>query len=197
VAGSDVAQLYLGDPAAAGEPPRQLVGYQRVTLAPGQSTQVTLDVTPRDTWWWDQPAGGWSQTAGAYQVYVGDSSALANLPLHGSFTMTSTPAARQAVVTAPHTIAAGKSVTVQVKLTASGNQTLNGVTFGLQAPQGWTVTPDGPTVFGTVSPDESPIVSFTVQPPSWAPEASSVLYATVGLGGQAQRQNGATVNVTG
>jgi beta-glucosidase len=196
-AGSDVAQLYLGDPAAAGEPPRQLVDYQRVTLAPGQSTQVTFDVTPRDTWWWDQPAGGWSQTAGAYQVYVGDSSALANLPLHGSFTMTSTPAARQAVVTAPRTIEAGKSVTVQVKLTSSGNETLHGVTFGLKAPQGWTVTPQGPTVFGAVAPDESPVVSFTVQPPSWAPDASSVLYATIGLGGQAQRQNGATVTVTG
>jgi beta-glucosidase len=196
-AGSDVAQLYLGDPAGAGEPPRQLVGYQRVTLAPGQSTQVTFDVTPRDTWWWDQAGGGWSQTAGTYQVYVGDSSALANLPLQGSFDMTSTPAARQAVVTAPHTIEAGQPVTVQVKLTASGNETLHGVTFGLQAPQGWTVTPAGPTVFGTVTPSESPVVSYTVQPPSWAPAASSVLYATIGLGGQAQRQDGTTVTVTG
>ena len=33
VAGADVAQLYLGDPAAAGEPPRQLKGFQKVTLA--------------------------------------------------------------------------------------------------------------------------------------------------------------------
>jgi beta-glucosidase len=39
-AGTDVAQLYLGDPAAAGEPPRQLKGFQRVTLNPGQSTQT-------------------------------------------------------------------------------------------------------------------------------------------------------------
>jgi beta-glucosidase len=196
-AGSDVAQLYLSDPAGSGEPPRQLVGYQRVTLAPGQSTQVTFDVTPRDTWWWDQAGGGWSQTAGTYQVSVGDSSALANLPLQGSFDMTSTPAARQVVVTAPHTVKAGQPVTVQVKLTASGNETLHGVTFGLRVPQGWTATPAGPTVFGTVTPDESPVVSYTVQPPSWAPAASSVLYATVGLGGQAQRQNGATVTVTG
>jgi beta-glucosidase len=30
VAGSDVAQLYVGDPAAAGEPPRQLKGFKRV-----------------------------------------------------------------------------------------------------------------------------------------------------------------------
>ena len=36
-AGADVAQLYLGDPASTGEPARQLEGFQRVMLAPGQS----------------------------------------------------------------------------------------------------------------------------------------------------------------
>src|SRR6202522_592461 len=40
VTGSDVAQLYLNDPAAAGEPPRQLKGFQEVTLKPGQPTTV-------------------------------------------------------------------------------------------------------------------------------------------------------------
>ncbi len=194
--GTDVAQLYLGDPAASGEPPRQLVGFQRVTLAPGQSTQVTFPITPRDTWWWDQAAGGWSQTAGSYQVYVGDSSALANLPLHGSFTMSTTPGARQAVVTAPRAVKAGQPATVQVKLTTSGQEVLHGVTFSLAAPQGWTVIPNGPTTFGTVSPAQAPVVTFTVRPPSWAPATSSVLYGTVGLGGQAQRQNGVTVTVT-
>jgi beta-glucosidase len=196
VAGSDVAQLYLGDPPGAGEPPRQLAGFQRVTLGPGQSTQVTFDVTPRDTWWWDQAAGGWSQTAGTYRVYAGDSSAPANLPLHATFTMTATPAARQAVVTAPARTGAGKQVSVQVKLTAAGDETLHNVKFSLRAPQGWTVKPAGSPVFATVTPDEAPIVTFKVTVPSWAPATSSVLYATVGLGGQAQRQGGATVTVT-
>jgi beta-glucosidase len=58
-AGSDVAQAYLGDPASSGEPPRQLAGFRRVTLGPGQSARVSFTVTPRDTWWWDQAAGGW------------------------------------------------------------------------------------------------------------------------------------------
>ena len=35
VEGADVAQLYLGDPAVAGEPPRQLKGIQKVRLRPG------------------------------------------------------------------------------------------------------------------------------------------------------------------
>jgi beta-glucosidase len=194
-AGTDVAQLYLGDPAAAGEPPLQLKGFQRVSLNPGQSTQVTFSLPPSATWWWDQSAGGWTQSAGTYQVYVGDSSAQANLPLHGTFTVTATPAARQAVVTAPSRLTPGKPVTVSVQLTASGNQTLHGVRFALQAPQGWIVTPQGSPVIGTVTPSQAPVVKFTVQPPLYAPNTSPVLYATVGLGGSAVRQGGATVTV--
>ena len=41
-AGSDVAQLYLGDPPATGEPPRELEGFQRVSLAPGASARVSF-----------------------------------------------------------------------------------------------------------------------------------------------------------
>ena len=47
VAGSDVAQLYLSDPAAATEPPRQLKGFQKVTLRPGQSATVRFNEPPR------------------------------------------------------------------------------------------------------------------------------------------------------
>ena len=35
-------QAYIGDPAAAGEPPEQLKGFERVTLAPGQSAYVDI-----------------------------------------------------------------------------------------------------------------------------------------------------------
>jgi beta-glucosidase len=85
VAGSDVAQLYLGDPAVAGEPPRQLKGFGRVTLNPGRSTTVTFNLTRRDLSYWSTSANNWVVPEGRFQVYVGDSSALANLPLQGSF----------------------------------------------------------------------------------------------------------------
>jgi beta-glucosidase len=85
VAGSDVAQLYLGDPAVAGEPPRQLKGFQRVTLAAGQSSTVTFTLDRHDLSYWKTSANNWVLANGTFNVYVGDSSALANLPLQGSF----------------------------------------------------------------------------------------------------------------
>jgi beta-glucosidase len=88
VTGSDVVQLYLGDPAVSGEPPRQLKGFQKVTLRPGQSATLTFTLDGHDLSYWSQPANGWVVPAGSFQVQVGDSSALAGLPLHGGFTVT-------------------------------------------------------------------------------------------------------------
>jgi beta-glucosidase len=81
-----VAQVYLGDPPAAGEPPRQLKGFQRVSLAPGHSTWVTFRLSRWDLSYWNTQANGWTVAPGTFRVYVGDSSALASLPLRGSFT---------------------------------------------------------------------------------------------------------------
>jgi beta-glucosidase len=85
-AGTEVAQLYIGDPAATGEPPRQLKAFQRVDLRPGQHATVGFTLNASDLSYWDTTTGGWSVAPGTYQVYVGDSSALAGLPLSGSFT---------------------------------------------------------------------------------------------------------------
>ena len=88
VAGSDVAQLYLDLPAMAGQPPRQLQGFQKVTLHPGQSTTVRFKLNGHELSYWNDSANGWVVPVGQFGVYVGDSSALADLPLHGSFTVT-------------------------------------------------------------------------------------------------------------
>jgi beta-glucosidase len=74
--GADVAQLYVGDPAATGEPAQQLKGFKRVTLRPGQRTRVTFTVNRDAFAWWD---GQWTVTPGSYALMVGDSAA--NLPL--------------------------------------------------------------------------------------------------------------------
>ena len=195
VAGSDVAQLYLGDPPAAGEPPRQLVGFQSVSLAPGQSTQVNFTISPKDTWWWDDATNGWSQSTGTYQVYVGDSSALANLPLQGSFTMNTSPGARQVAINAPSTFQPGVPSTVTVQLTPGGNQTVSVVTFALQLPAGWTGQPVGKSVFLGVTPTSSPTETFSVTPPSGAPSSIATVHATANLSLVDQLQAGVSATV--
>ena len=195
-AGADVAQLYLGDPASTGEPPRQLVGFQRVQLDPGRSARVQFTITPRDEWWYDDGAGGWTSTPGLYRVYVGDSSALANLPLRDAFQVTETPGARQVAVNAPSTMTPGRPSNVTVTLTAGGNETLHGVRVALQLPDGWSVRGAGQKVLGRVKPRRAVAVTFRVTPPSWAPSTNSVVHATADLGPDAQREAGTTVTVS-
>ena len=195
-AGADVAQLYLGDPARANEPLRQLVGFDKIPLNPGQSAQVHFTITPRDTWWWDGAANGWTQSPGTYQVYVGDSSALADLPLRGSFAITQTPAARQVMITAPTRLHPGLGSRVTVRLTRSGNETLANVQLALQVPQGWAVQPLGPTLFTGVGPGQAPRARFIVTPPSWAPLTDATVHATAQLGPDAQREAGVTIPLT-
>ncbi|MGH8113845.1 MAG: glycoside hydrolase family 3 C-terminal domain-containing protein [Rhodanobacteraceae bacterium] len=73
--GTDVVQLYVGDPADTGEPPKQLRGFQRISLEPGQTVPVSFSVQVRDFAIWDSATHGWRTADGIYQVMVGDSSA--------------------------------------------------------------------------------------------------------------------------
>jgi beta-glucosidase len=194
-AGSDVAQLYLADPSAAGEPPRQLAGYQRVTLGAGQSAQVKFKVTPQDEQWWDTSANGWSQSPGTYGVYVGDSSALAGLPLQGSFSLATTAGSREVSVSAPSTMTPGSPSTVTVDLTASGTQTLPLAKLALQLPQGWTATPIGPASFTNVAPGTALTAQFSVTPASDSPNINATIHATATLGPDLTREAGTSTTV--
>jgi len=81
VPGSDVVQCYLGYPASAGEAPRQLRAFTRVTLLPRQSTTVHLALAAGDMAVWDSATGQWAVPTGTFHLYVGDGSDVANLPL--------------------------------------------------------------------------------------------------------------------
>ena len=72
--GAEVVQLYLGFPRAAGEPPRQLKGFQKVFLHPGESRQVTFRLGPDDLATWSDALGRWVVVPGRYTVMVGSSS---------------------------------------------------------------------------------------------------------------------------
>ncbi|HWG60486.1 MAG TPA: fibronectin type III-like domain-contianing protein, partial [Streptosporangiaceae bacterium] len=88
VAGADVAQLYVGDPAASQDPPEQLAGFQRVTLNPGASATVTFPLTIHDLASWSAADNQWEAQAGTYSIKVGDASS--SLPLTGSTSLART-----------------------------------------------------------------------------------------------------------
>lgn len=194
-AGSDVAQLYLADPRHAGEPPRQLVGFRRVTLAPGGTRRVSFTITPRDRSIWDQATGGWTEVRGTYGVYVGDSSALGNLPLRGSFRIATTPGARRLSLRAPAAMRPGSAQTVTVSLGPGGNALLRSVRFSLQAPEGFKVRVLGSSERRRVHPGRSASVRFRVSAPSWAPAETVTLHAAAQVDGYTLRETGASVAI--
>jgi beta-glucosidase len=76
VAGAAVPQVYLGPPSDAGVPmaPKQLVGFERVTLQPGEQRQVTVHVGERQLSYWSVETNGWVRAGGRRSVSVGSSS---------------------------------------------------------------------------------------------------------------------------
>ena len=92
VAGSQVAQVYLGMPSSLNEPPRRLIGWQKVPLQPGASQTVTIEMDENNSShplsYWDTGNNTWTLGAGTYTVYLGDSDNPATLQTAGTFIVT-------------------------------------------------------------------------------------------------------------
>jgi beta-glucosidase len=86
VAGAEVAQLYVSDPSAkVSRPERELKGFEKVRLAPGETRHVTLNLDARAFSYWDATAHKWTIDPGKFVVRVGDSSE--NTPLSADLTL--------------------------------------------------------------------------------------------------------------
>ena len=92
--GDEVVQLYLSVDFAAPYahaivpmPVKQLRGFERLTLAPGQTKTITFTLRPEELSFWSVSDDSFRVEAGAYTVRVGGSSD--NLPLSGTFRLTS------------------------------------------------------------------------------------------------------------
>jgi beta-glucosidase len=74
-AGKDVVQLYLGAPdGPAPRTVRELRGFVKVALAPGESTTASFTLTERDLSQWSTRAHDWVVEPGRFEVSVGASS---------------------------------------------------------------------------------------------------------------------------
>jgi beta-glucosidase len=86
VEGAEVAQLYVSDPSTTVDrPERELKGFEKVALAPGQTKHVLIDLDARAFSYWSDSAHKWTIDPGKFVVRVGDSSE--NTPLSGDVTL--------------------------------------------------------------------------------------------------------------
>ncbi|WP_329361573.1 glycoside hydrolase family 3 C-terminal domain-containing protein [Streptomyces sp. NBC_00669] len=190
---SEVAQLYVSDPAGAGEPPKQLKGFQRVTLRPGRSQRVTFTIDPSDLRTWDDATHAWKTNDGTYRMYVGDSSR--DLPLSGSYTLRRSTGARAVTAQAPATLDPAHGGVVTTTLTAGGTQTLGHVRLGLDVPAGWTAKARTTAEFRSVKPGTRLTTSWLVTPAAGAQDRLWRLTAEASADGGYRARGGLQVTV--
>jgi beta-glucosidase len=75
VAGDEVVQLYIHQKSGSdSRPVRELKGFERVTLQPGEAKTVTFQLGPDELAYWSTNAGKWIQEAAEFDIWVGNSS---------------------------------------------------------------------------------------------------------------------------
>lgn len=84
VAGAEVVQLYLHDKeASVPRPEKELKGFAKVYLQPGESKMVSIELTKRDLSFWDINTNNWLAESGEFEVQLGTS--LDNIKLKSTF----------------------------------------------------------------------------------------------------------------
>jgi beta-glucosidase len=71
----EVAQLYIHQRyGTSARPVRELKGFQRVTLKPGETRTIRFTLTAAELTYWTSAKRAWVQDETTYDVYVGNSS---------------------------------------------------------------------------------------------------------------------------
>ncbi len=196
-AGADVAQLYVDDPSASGQPPLQLEGFQRVNLAAGASTTVTFNLTQQNLQYWNSSSNGWATTTGNYGIEVGDSSA--SLPLSGTLSVSSSQLGQPVTLADPGPQAslvnqAASAVTLSGTDSTSG-QTLTYSATGL--PAGLSISSAG-VISGTPTANGTSTVTVTAKDGNGASATQSFVWTVApGTANSGGGGSGATGPITG
>jgi beta-glucosidase len=79
-AGAEVVQVYVADShSEVPRPPKELKGFAKVRLEPGETRRVTIELDRRSFAYYDTGEDGWAVAPGVFAVLVGRSSAAIEL----------------------------------------------------------------------------------------------------------------------
>ena len=85
LAGDEVVQLYIHQQAGSDSRPlREMKGFERIALQPGETRSVVFTLGPAELGHWSTSAGRWVQEAAAFDVWVGADS---RAELHADLTV--------------------------------------------------------------------------------------------------------------
>lgn len=69
--GKEIVQLYIGDEkCSVDRPKKELKNFAKVSLKPGETKTVTMDITPQDLKFWDEASHNWKAEPGKFKAYV-------------------------------------------------------------------------------------------------------------------------------
>jgi len=75
VAGAEVVQLYIGDvESSLPRPVKELKGFRKVGLIPGETKKISFRITEQDLAFWDDVSHCWKAEAGKFRVEIGSAS---------------------------------------------------------------------------------------------------------------------------
>jgi beta-glucosidase len=75
VEGKEIVQLYVGDDECTLERPvKELKGFKKISLAPGETKKVTFEIEPEMLKFYDPARGGWVLENGTFTFHVGAAS---------------------------------------------------------------------------------------------------------------------------
>ena len=70
-AGKETVQLYIGDEKASVDRPRkELKGFEKVELQPGETKDVSFEITPGALQFWSDKTHSWTAEPGRFKAYV-------------------------------------------------------------------------------------------------------------------------------
>jgi beta-glucosidase len=85
-AGAEISEVYIGTaPGPVERPVRELEGFARTQLNPGETKTVTVPLSPRAFAFYDVDRKAWHVTKGTYRIQVGGS--VRSLPLKAEITL--------------------------------------------------------------------------------------------------------------
>ena len=72
--GKEIVQLYIGDDkCSVDRPVKELKGFQKIALAPGETKTVEFDITLKDLQFFDEATHAWKAEPGKFKAYIGAS----------------------------------------------------------------------------------------------------------------------------